>query len=138
VVLAVLLTALYAYWYLTNDARIAAQAERYLRQITGCDVKIRSATFRLFGGIELDDVRVRIPGDDSHEPFFQARQLAGAAARMTTHCSRPKSDDADAWRMGLVARYLRCSDQRTQSRNSWPPSRNGSSSSKRATGPRPP
>ena len=75
VVLAALLTVLYAYWYLTNDARIAAQAERYLRKITGCDVRIRSATFRLFGGIELDDVRVRIPGDKSREPFFQARQI---------------------------------------------------------------
>ena len=75
VVLAALLTVLYAYWYLTNDARIAAQAERYLRQITGCDVTIRSATFRLFGGIELNDVRVRIPDDKSSEPFFQARQI---------------------------------------------------------------
>jgi len=74
-VLALLLTVLYGYWYLTNDARIAAQAERYLHKITGCDVTIRSATFRLFGGIELDDVRVRIPGDESAEPFFQARQV---------------------------------------------------------------
>jgi excinuclease UvrABC nuclease subunit len=50
-------------------------------------------------------------GRDMDYPL-QARQLAGAVARMTTHCSRPKSDDADPWRMGLVARYLRCSDQR--------------------------
>jgi len=75
VVLALLLTVLYGYWYLTNDARIAAQAEQYLSKITGCDVQIRGATFRLFGGIELDGVRVRIPDDHSPDPFFQARQV---------------------------------------------------------------
>jgi len=50
-------------------------------------------------------------GRDLDYPL-RARQLAGACTRMATHCTRERSDDADPWRMGLVARYLLCSDQR--------------------------
>ena len=50
-------------------------------------------------------------GRDLDYPL-QARQLAGACTRMAGHCTRERSDDADPWRMGLVARYLLCSDQR--------------------------
>ena len=73
--LALLVTVVYAYWYLTNDARIAIQATRYLQRLTRCDVDIRKAKFTLFGGVELTGVRVRIPGEESQEPLFQARQL---------------------------------------------------------------
>lgn len=73
--LALLVTVVYAYWFLTNDARIAAQAERYLRNLTRCHVEIRQAKFSLFGGVELTGVRIRIPGDESQEPLFQARRL---------------------------------------------------------------
>ncbi|MDY6914531.1 MAG: AsmA-like C-terminal region-containing protein [Planctomycetota bacterium] len=73
--LALLVVLVYGYWYLTNDRRIRDQAEGYLRNLTGGQVRIRKVDFSLFGGIELTDVVVRIPQDDSPRPFFHARTV---------------------------------------------------------------
>lgn len=70
--LALLLALIYGYWYLTNDQRIRREAERYLSDMTGARVRIRHAEFRLFGGIELHGVRVRLPGDRQAPPLLRA------------------------------------------------------------------
>ncbi len=75
VILALLLVAFYAFWYITDDARIRRQARRYLREVTGSHVAIDHAEFRLFGDIELRGVRVTIPGENRKEPFFRARSV---------------------------------------------------------------
>ncbi|MDP6546742.1 MAG: hypothetical protein QGH60_22435 [Phycisphaerae bacterium] len=75
-ILALLLTAVYGYWYLTNDSRIRRQARRYLRDMTGARVSIDRASFSLFGDIRLEGVRLEIPGGQGVEPFFSARSVA--------------------------------------------------------------
>ncbi|MCP4377649.1 MAG: AsmA-like C-terminal region-containing protein [bacterium] len=74
-VLALLLTAIYGYWYLTNDSRIRRQARRYLRDITGAQVSIDHASFSMFGGIRLKGVRLDVPGARGSEPFFSASSV---------------------------------------------------------------
>ena len=71
-VLALLLAAVYGYWYLTNDSRIRRQARRYLKDITGARVSIDRASFSLFGDIRLRGVRLDVPGEGRVEPFFSA------------------------------------------------------------------
>jgi hypothetical protein len=73
--LALLLTAIYGYWYLTNDARIRRQARRYLKDITGAQVRLDHASFNLFGDIRLDGVQLRVPGDPGADPFFSAKSV---------------------------------------------------------------
>ena len=72
VVLALVLAAAWAYWALTNDGRIRQQAEQQLGKLTGSRVNISSARFRLFGPIELHDVRIYVPWAQSRHPFFQS------------------------------------------------------------------
>jgi hypothetical protein len=74
-VLALLLAAIYGYWYLTNDSRIRRQARRYLRDITGARVSIDQASFSMFGGIRLKGVRLDVPGPRGSEPFFRAARV---------------------------------------------------------------
>ena len=71
-ILALLLAAVYGYWYLTNDSRIRRQARRYLKDITGARVSIDRASFSLFGDIRLEGVRLDVPGEGGVEPFFSA------------------------------------------------------------------
>ena len=74
-VLAFLLLGLYGYWRLTNDHRIRHQAETYLHQLTGGRVRVGGAHFSFFGGIELQNVRMYVPGDSSPDPFFAAPKV---------------------------------------------------------------
>jgi len=73
--LALLLTAVYGYWYLTNDSRIKRQAMRYLRGITGARVRIGDASFGLFNEIRLEEVSVAVPGPRGFSEFFQADRV---------------------------------------------------------------
>ena len=73
--LALLLTATYAYWILTNDGRIRREAQRYLAALTGCRVKIGEARFSFFGPVKLERVRVYMHGALSNHPFFQAETV---------------------------------------------------------------
>jgi hypothetical protein len=75
IVLALILGVSYAYWSMTNDASVRRQTERYLHDLTGGKVHVEEAKFSLFGGIELRGVSIRIPGDDSPEPFLYARMI---------------------------------------------------------------
>jgi len=75
VVLALLIGLVYGYWYLTNDRRIRAEAQQYLHELTGAEVRVDRARFSLFGGIRLHGVRLVAPGDAASEPFLQARQV---------------------------------------------------------------
>ena len=75
VFLAALAALVYLYWHLTNDRRIRSEAIAYLRNLTGTSVAIQGARFRLFGGIELRDVRVDVPGQMSKDPFFRAHRV---------------------------------------------------------------
>ena len=74
-ILALLVGLLYAYVYLTNDARIRRHAKRYLRQFSGGQVVLAGARFRLFGGIELTGVKAYVPGQTYPEPFFSASKV---------------------------------------------------------------
>jgi hypothetical protein len=65
----------YGYWYFTNGRRARRLAEHYLRDLTGADVHVRRVNFRLFGNVELEDVSVRVPGDNSPDPLFRARKV---------------------------------------------------------------
>lgn len=72
-VLLVLVCALYAYWTLTNDEQVRREARAYLAELTGADLRVREARFSLFGGVELEGVELRVPGEEA--PFFQARSV---------------------------------------------------------------
>jgi len=73
--LALLALATYAYWYQTNDRRIRRNTERYLSDLTGGPVRVHKAHFSLFGGIELDKVRVYVPGAPGPDPFFRSEKV---------------------------------------------------------------
>jgi len=75
VVLALLVTLVYGYWHLTNDARIRREAEAYLRRVCGPRVRVTAAAFHLFGGIELEGVRVYAPGDPPDAPLLAAERI---------------------------------------------------------------
>ena len=74
-VLTLLSAMVYAYWHYTNGRRVRQLAEIYLRGLTGGHVTVREARFRLFGKVELKDVEVRVPGDDSPDPLFKTTKL---------------------------------------------------------------
>ncbi|MBT3200912.1 MAG: hypothetical protein HN350_13465 [Phycisphaerales bacterium] len=73
--LALLLSAVYGYWYFTNASRIRSQAESYLREITGAEVHIKKANFSLFGDITLEGVRINVPGEKGFERFFSSPKV---------------------------------------------------------------
>jgi hypothetical protein len=72
-ILAMVLLAIYGYWYLTNDSRIRRQAIMYLRDITGANVDIENANFNLFGDITLENVSIDVSADRA--PFFSASKV---------------------------------------------------------------
>ena len=74
-VLALLVAMIYAGWYFTNPSRIRRQAKKTLEALTGADVDVDAASFRLFEGIRLHGVRVRIREDDSPRHFFTAKEV---------------------------------------------------------------
>jgi len=84
--LALVLTATYGYWFFTNDARIRRSAERYLSKATGWHVHIRDAHFTLFGGLELRDLRAYLPGSKTEYPFLAAShvQMSHSPLRLLT------------------------------------------------------
>ncbi|MCK4625240.1 MAG: AsmA-like C-terminal domain-containing protein, partial [Phycisphaerae bacterium] len=61
------------YWYLTNDARVQQKVEQYLQRLTGAVVKVESAQFSLFGGIQVSNLQIRAVG--SKIPFFEAPEV---------------------------------------------------------------
>lgn len=71
--LALLVTLLYAGWYFTRSSHIRREAKRTLENLTGADVDVDEATFSVFEGIRLFNVRVRIRGEEEH--FFTAEEL---------------------------------------------------------------
>lgn len=78
VLLALLVAGIYCFWYFTNDRRIRSQAEDYLQAATGCRVKISKASFSLFRGVELRNVRVVRPpvaNKPKAPPVFQAQRV---------------------------------------------------------------
>ena len=118
--LALLLATAGGYWHLTNGRRIREQAEAYLGRLTGGDVRISQADFSLFGGVKLENVRLRIPGQGGKPPFFRARNVVlrhrpwslfatGQLHPTEIACGAPEviaeyDVDADTWNfMELVA-----------------------------------
>lgn len=73
--LVLLVTAIYGYWYLTNDRRVRRQAKWYLRRLTGAHVTVAQAHFNLFGNIELRGVNVFVPASGSSHPLVQAKSV---------------------------------------------------------------
>lgn len=63
------------WWYFTNDHRVERKAEQYLRRMTGAEVRIREARFRLFEGIQLTGVRVFFRRNGREENIFTAREV---------------------------------------------------------------
>ncbi len=62
VLLAVLSTVIFGYWYVTDSARVRASAEEYLSRITGARVKVGSANLSIFEGLRLDNVQMFVGG----------------------------------------------------------------------------
>lgn len=75
VLLALIVLCVYAYWHFTNDARIRELAEDYLETMTGADVRVAHAEFRLFGRVVLEDVSLRLPDEDARRPMLRARRI---------------------------------------------------------------
>jgi hypothetical protein len=73
--LALVLSLVYGYWLLTNDGRIRQQAQIYLSEASGGDVQIGEASFSIFGGIELRDVRLYAAAGEGGEPMFRAEKV---------------------------------------------------------------
>ena len=61
---ALLVTVVYGYWYLTNDGRVRQMARDYLSRLAGGRAEVDSARFSLFGGIEMHGVRIYLPGGE--------------------------------------------------------------------------
>ncbi|HSI34506.1 MAG TPA: hypothetical protein VK986_13025 [Tepidisphaeraceae bacterium] len=57
-VLFLLVSVIFTYWYLTDARRVRAMAERYLSDLTGGKVEVRSATLSIFEGLRLDGVTI--------------------------------------------------------------------------------
>ncbi|MBI5722565.1 MAG: hypothetical protein HZA50_01295 [Planctomycetes bacterium] len=75
VLLVLLVTIFSAYFYMTSDSRIRRMAINFLKESTGMQVSIRSARFRFFKGVELNQVSIGIPGDPSRLPLFMADKV---------------------------------------------------------------
>lgn len=75
VLLAALAAMSYAYWYFTNEDRVAAVAEQSLQKMIGVGkVRVHSAKFSLFRGVELKRVSVYARPDDT-QSLFHARSI---------------------------------------------------------------
>ncbi len=72
-VFALLVLVAGGYWYLTNDAHIQRKVEQYLHRLTEAEVKIESAQFSLFGGIQVRNLQIRAA--DGKIPFFEAPEV---------------------------------------------------------------
>jgi len=74
VILAVLTVAMFAYVYLplALAAWTREAAARYLASFTAGRVEVRGASFSVFGGLELQGVRVDVPNAPPSQRFFQA------------------------------------------------------------------
>lgn len=61
-------------WYglTTRDASIRARAEEFLREATGGEVYVKSARFRMFSGITLEDVCVSVRYDERLDPHAKS------------------------------------------------------------------
>lgn len=66
--LLILVTLIAAYWFVTDSARVRAIAEYYLAEATGGEVTVGRGRLSIFEGLRLDDVTIRVPGSDKHEP----------------------------------------------------------------------
>lgn len=73
--LAALLLLFYGGRYFTRGEYVRQQAMAALEELTGGDVEIESASFRVFGGIRLHGVKIRPRGDTSPYPFFSAEEV---------------------------------------------------------------
>ncbi len=71
--LAVLVMMMYAGWFFTRSSHIRREAKRTLEALTGADVDVDEASFSVFEGIRLYNVRVRIRGESF--PFFTAEEV---------------------------------------------------------------
>jgi len=81
VVLALLIGLVYGYWYLTNDRRIRAEAQQYLHELTGAEVRVDRARFSLFGGIRLHGVRLVAPATRRRSRSFRPGRWCCAIGR---------------------------------------------------------
>lgn len=72
-VFAVLVLGAGGYWYLTNDARVQRKVRQYLHRLTGADVKMESAHFSLFGGIQVRNLQIQTA--DGKISFFEAPEV---------------------------------------------------------------
>ncbi len=70
-----LFVLLWGWWHLTNDQRVERQAEAYLCRLTGGQVRIHSARFRLFEGIRLEGVRIFFTEAGQERDLLAARQV---------------------------------------------------------------
>ena len=72
---ALIMLAIYGWWYFTNDDRIKRQAEEFLCSFTGAEVRIQRAEFSIFEGIRLSGVRVRVRDSGRVGDMFEAREV---------------------------------------------------------------
>jgi len=74
VVLLLLVSVIFTYWYLTDSRRVRSMAEKYLSDLTGGKVEVRSATLSIFEGLRLDGVTIRSadPGSMPDSRLFSA------------------------------------------------------------------
>ncbi|MFP4105947.1 MAG: hypothetical protein ACLFVU_07615 [Phycisphaerae bacterium] len=75
IVFALVVGLIYGYWHLTNPQRVRRQAREVLRKATGGDVSIGHASFSLFQGVELQNVKIYEPGKPDKAPFLDARKI---------------------------------------------------------------
>lgn len=77
VLLALLTVGVAAYWVVPRIVNrwTRTEAAAYLRSITGGQVRIKSARFSLFGGIEIGGVRIDAPDSLPGEHLFEAETV---------------------------------------------------------------
>ena len=66
---ALLVLLAYAYWHLTNEARIQQRVEAYLDGMLAGPAKVKRARFRLFSGIRIEGMKL-FSGETADLPFF--------------------------------------------------------------------
>ncbi len=69
VMLLVLASICGLYAYFTDEDRLALMVERFLGNLFGAEVEVRQASFGLFEGITVQDVRVLVPQPDQDSPL---------------------------------------------------------------------
>jgi hypothetical protein len=77
VLLALLTVGVAAYWVVPRMVNrwTRTEAAAYLRSITGGHVRIKSARFSLFGGIEIGGVRIDAPNSPPGDHLFEAETV---------------------------------------------------------------